>query len=162
MTEEHFIEANVRLDMKGQTCPGPIIGAKRLIDSLPDGQVLLLISDCPGTKDDLYVWAENTGNRVLRNERFADGSVGYYIQRGGVRPREASVTLDMRGAVCPGPIIEAKKLVNGMKSGEILRLISNCPGSRDDVEGWARNTGLALLEVVQVGVTEFEFFIRKP
>ena len=162
MVDELNIVANVRLDFKGQSCPGPIIGAKRMIDSLSDGQILLLVSDCPGTKDDLYVWADNTGNRVLKTERFADDSMGYYIQRGSGRAREANVSLDMRGAVCPGPILEAKKLINGMKSGEILRMISNCPGSRDDVEDWARNTGLTLLEVVQVSAVEFEFFIRKP
>ena len=68
----------------------------------------------------------------------------------------------MRGSVCPGPILEAKKLINGMRSGEVLRLISNCPGSRDDVEDWARNTGLGLDEIIQIGAHEFEFFIRKP
>lgn len=162
MADEMQVEANVRLDLKGHSCPGPIIGAKRMIDSLQAGEVLLLISDCPGTKDDLYVWANNTGNRVLKTERFADGSSGYYIQRGDQRSREANVSLDMRGAVCPGPILEAKKLVDGMKSGEILRLVSNCPGTRDDVEGWARATGLGIVEVVQVGASEFEFFIRKP
>ena len=162
MVDEMQIEANVRLDLKGHSCPGPIIGAKRMIDSLQVGEVLLLISDCPGTKDDLYVWANNTGNRVLKAERFADGSSGYYIQRGDKTARDANVSLDMRGAVCPGPILEAKKLVNGMKSGEILRLVSNCPGTRDDVEGWARATGLGIVEVVQVGASEFEFFIRKP
>ena len=160
--EENNIEVNVRLDLKGQTCPGPIVGAKKMISSLSEGQVLLLLSDCPGTKDDLYVWAENTGNQVLKAERFADESVGYYIRRGSGHSREANVSLDMRGAVCPGPILEAKKLINGMKSGEVLRLISNCPGSRDDVEGWARNTGLDLLDVIQVSASELEFFIRKP
>ena len=162
MVDQQNIVANVRLDMKGQSCPGPIIGAKRMINSLQNGEILLLVSDCPGTRDDLYVWAENTGNRVLKTEQFADDSVGYYVQRGNTQSREANVSLDMRGAVCPGPILEAKKLINGMNSGETLRLISNCAGSRDDVEGWARSTGLELLETVQVGLSEFEFFIRKP
>lgn len=161
MLDDQNIKVDVRLDLKGQTCPGPIVGAKKMIDSLPEGQVLLLISDCPGTKDDLYVWAGNTGNRVLKAERFADESTGYYIQRGNGGTREANVTLDMRGAVCPGPILEAKRLINGMRAGEILRLISNCPGSRDDVEDWARETGLEMIETLQVSATEFEFFIRK-
>lgn len=162
IVEETNIQANVRLDLKGHSCPGPIIGAKKMINSLAEGEVLLLVSDCPGTKDDLYVWAENTGNAVLKADRFDDGSVGYYIRRGRSGSRVANVSLDMRGAVCPGPILEAKKLINGMRSGETLRLISNCPGSRDDVEGWARTTGLELLDVVQVAATELEFFIRKP
>mgnify|MGYP000887720822 CR=1 FL=1 len=44
---------NVVLDMKGLSCPKPLIGAKRMVDELAAGQVLLLISDCPGTQDDL-------------------------------------------------------------------------------------------------------------
>jgi TusA-related sulfurtransferase len=162
MVEENCPPPDVTLNLTGMTCPGPIIGAKKMIDELAEGQVLLLLSDCPGTKDDLYAWAKNTGNRVLKAERFADGSSGYYIQRGIGARRFANVSLDMRGSVCPGPIIEAKKLINGMGSGEVLRLISNCPGSRDDVEDWARNTGLGLLDSVQIGAHEYEFYIRKP
>lgn len=161
MGNEMNVQADVRLDMKGLSCPGPIIGAKKLIDSLAEGQVLLLVSDCPGTQDDLYAWAAMTGNRVLRIERFADGSSGYFVQRGTGSERTANVTLDMRGSVCPGPILEAKRLMNGMAAGEVLRLISNCPGSRDDVQGWARTTDLELLDIVQVGASELEFFIRK-
>lgn len=162
MMDEISLTPDVTLNMAGLSCPGPIIGAKKMIDELAEGQVLLLISDCPGTKDDLYAWASSTGNRVLKAERFADGTSGYYIQHGAGLHRHANVSLDMRGSVCPGPILEARKLINGMKGGEVLRLISNCPGSRDDVEDWARNTGLGLLEIVQIGSHEFEFYIKKP
>lgn len=161
MVDELSMQPDVTLNLAGLTCPGPIIGAKKVIDELNEGQVLLLISNCPGTEDDLYAWANSTGNRVLKTERFADGSSGYYIRRGTAGHRGASVLLDMRGSVCPGPILEAKKLLNGMQGGEVLRLISNCPGSRDDIEDWTRTTGLALLEVVQIGPHEYEFYIRK-
>ena len=53
---------NVVLDMKGLSCPKPLIGAKRMVDELAAGQVLLLISDCPGTQDDLFAWAGLTKN----------------------------------------------------------------------------------------------------
>lgn len=162
MGEDMGEHVDVRLDLKGLSCPGPILGAKKMVDSLAEGQVLLLISDCPGTQDDLYAWADNTGNSVLRVDRFADGSSGYYVRRGRGKMPAAQVSLDMRGAVCPGPILEAKRLINGMAGGEVLKLISNCPGTRDDVEGWARNTGLELLDVVQIDSTDFEFYIRKP
>lgn len=161
MVEEELLNPDVTLNLTGLSCPGPIIGAKKMIDELQEGQVLLLISDCPGTGDDLYAWAKNTGNHVVKVERFADDSSGYYIKRGVEKHRNAHVSLDMRGSVCPGPILEAKRLINGMSSGEVLCLISNCPGSRDDVEGWTNSTGLTLLEVVQIGPHEFEFFIRK-
>lgn len=162
MVDELMLEPDVTLNMAGLSCPGPIIGAKKMIDEMDDGQILLLISDCPGTKDDLYSWAANTGNQVLKVERFADGTSGYFVKHGTGAKRVANVVLDMRGSVCPGPILEAKKLINGMHSGEILRLISNCPGSRDDVEDWAHSTGLGLVEIIQIGAHEFEFYIRKP
>ena len=41
--------ANVVLDMKGLSCPKPLIGAKRMVDELAAGQVLLLVSNCPGS-----------------------------------------------------------------------------------------------------------------
>lgn len=163
MVEEQFIEPDVTLNLVGLTCPGPIVGTKKMIDELQQGQVLLLVSDCPGTQDDLYAWAHNTGNRVLKVERYADGSSGFFIRHGtGKTHRAAHVSLDMRGSVCPGPILEARKLLHGMAAGEVLRLVSNCPGSYDDVADWTRETGLDLVDVVQTGVHEYEFFIRSP
>ncbi|MGB8518251.1 MAG: sulfurtransferase TusA family protein [Gallionella sp.] len=152
---------NVVLDMKGLSCPRPLIGAKRMVDELMAGQVLLLISDCPGTEDDLFAWAKQTGNQILKTEKMPEGGVGYHIQKGKARAHLANVTLDIRGAVCPGPIIEAKKLLNGMQTGEILRLISDCPGVQSDIDGWASATGMTILESVEAAAGVHEFFIRK-
>ena len=153
--------ANVTLDMKGLSCPGPLLGAKRMVDELEAGQVLLLLSDCPGTKDDLYSWAKQTGNEVLQAQKMPEGGTGYYIQKGHGAARKANVTLDIRGVVCPGPIVEAKKLLNGMQAGEVLKLISNCPGIKSDIVGWASATKMELAETIEFAPGEFEFFIRK-
>lgn len=80
--------ANVTLDVKGATCPGPLVGAKRIVDDLAEGQVLLLISDCPGTEADLFAWSRVTGNQVIATEKRGDGGLGYYIRKGRpTRPR---------------------------------------------------------------------------
>lgn len=153
--------ANVVLDMKGLTCPGPLLGAKRLVDDLEAGQILLLVSDCPGTHDDLFAWAKQTGNQVLKTEKQAEGGTGYYIQKGKGSAHQANVLLDIRGVLCPGPIVEAKKLLNGMNSGEVLKLVSNCPGISSDITGWAETTGMKVLDTVEAGSGEFEFYIQK-
>jgi len=44
-----FPTPHVTLDVKGVSCPGPILSAKRLIDDLAEGEVLMLVSDCIGT-----------------------------------------------------------------------------------------------------------------
>jgi tRNA 2-thiouridine synthesizing protein A len=154
-------QANIVLDMKGLTCPGPLLGAKRMVDDLDAGQVLLLISDCPGTHDDLLAWTRQTGNQVLNTEKMEGGATGYYIQKGKAHAHKANVLLDIRGVHCPGPIVEAKKLLNGMKSGEVLKLISNCPGIRSDITGWASATGMKIIDTIEVASGEYEFYVQK-
>ncbi len=155
------INANVVLNVKGTTCPGPLLGAKRMVDELDAGQILLLISDCPGTQDDLFAWTRQTDNQVVHTERLPDGGTGYYIRKGKGHEYHANVLLDIRGVLCPGPIVEAKKLLNGMQSGEILKLTSNCPGIRSDIEGWAKTTGMSILEAAEIAPGEYDFYIRK-
>lgn len=155
------LHANIKLDMRGLSCPAPLLGAKRVVDDLKNEQILLLISDCPGTKDDLFSWAEHTNNVVLKTEPIPDGGTGYYIMKGKGTECKSNVILDIRGVLCPGPIVEAKKLLNGMKSGEVLKLISNCPGIRSDIIGWASMTDVIIIDTVEVAIGEYEFFLQK-
>lgn len=155
------LHADVKLDLRGLSCPAPLLGAKRVFDDLKSKQILLLISDCPGTKDDLFAWAEQTHNQVLKSESMPDGGTGYYVMKGKEKQQQANVILDIRGVVCPGPIVEAKKLLNGMHSGEILKLVSNCPGIRSDIVGWASATGVNIMETIEAAPGEYEFFLRK-
>ena len=155
------LHTNIKLDMRGLTCPAPLLGAKRVVDDLKNDQVLLLISDCPGTRDDLFAWAEQTRNNILKTEAMPDGGTGYYIMKGKGTERKANVILDIRGVLCPGPIVEAKKLLHGMNSGEILKLVSNCPGIRSDIVGWADMTHVKIIGTVEVAAGEYEFFLQK-
>ena len=155
------LRPNVTLDMRGTHCPAPLLGAKKLVDDLKPGEVLVLLSDCPGTPDDLFAWARYTGNHVAHTERLADGGHAYHIQRGRSRHPSANAVLDLRGTVCPGPIVEAKKLLNGMQRGETMKLVSNCPGIGADVADWVKATGFTLLEADEIAPGEFEFYIRK-
>jgi len=154
--------ATVTLDMSGMSCPAPLLGAKKVIDDLQVGQILLLISNCPGTSDDLFAWVKYTDNQIASTVRLGDNKTGYYIQKGkaAAHPRPNAV-LDIRGVVCPGPIIEAKKLLDAMQSGEVLQLISNCPGSPADVKAWVKTTSLELAGMHESARGEYEFYIRK-
>lgn len=152
----------VTLDMSGLSCPAPLIGAKKIVDDMEAGQSLLLVSDCPGTSDDLFAWSRQTGNEVTVKDKMANGCTAYLITRGsGKKAVAPNITLDIRGVSCPGPILEAKKLLDGMQSGEILLLMSNCPGTPSDVEAWVRNTALELVDRAEVARGSFEFYLRK-
>jgi tRNA 2-thiouridine synthesizing protein A len=72
----------------------------------------------------------------------------------------ANLTLDASGLSCPLPIIKTKKAVDGMKIGEVLKMISTDPGSVSDVKAWAGKTGQELLGHEETG-GKYVFFIKK-
>jgi len=152
---------HVTLDMKGAACPGPLLGARRVLDDLLPGEVLRLISDCPATRDDLYSWPKYADVEILKTEKQARGATAYYIRKGKGQRVSPNAVLDMRGATCPGPVVEAKKLLNGLRQGEVLQLVSDCPGIRADVRSWVKATGLELADARERAPGEFEFHIRK-
>jgi TusA-related sulfurtransferase len=152
----------VTLEMSGSRCPLPLLGAKRLLDDLPDGQTMVLISDCPGTADDLHSWASFTGYEVFHTERLNGRRTAYSIRRRDcVAGGSCTVVLDMRGASCPGPILEAHRVLLGMQPGEVLVLLSNCPGSPSDVAAWTDNTSVTLLDRFETAPGDHEFYLRR-
>jgi tRNA 2-thiouridine synthesizing protein A len=152
---------HVTLDMLGAACPGPMIGARRVLDDLLSGEVLLLKSDCPGTRDDLLSWPKYADVEIVKTQKLPRGGAAYYIRKGKGRRVSANAVLDMRGTTCPGPVIEAKKLLNGMRTGEVLQLLSDCPGIRADVRSWVKATGLELADARESAPGEYVFHIRK-
>jgi len=155
--------ALITLDLCGLNCPAPLVGAKRVVDDLQAGQTMLLVSDCPGTADDLFAWARYTGNQVSATVKLEGDKTGYYITKGPAAPPVANVVLDMQGVSCPGPIVEAKKLLDGMKVDEILLMISNCPGAPADVAAWlrAKSAAMELVGKQERGRGVWGFYLRK-
>ena len=75
------MEVNKTLDTRGMACPMPIIKTKRTIDELGAGEVLLVIADDPGAKEDFPAWCEQTGNELLKIEEKGD-DIYIYIKKG--------------------------------------------------------------------------------
>jgi len=73
---------------------------------------------------------------------------------------EVTRELDTRGLNCPLPILRAKKTLNQMGAGEVLGIVSTDPGSVQDFEAFAAQTGHELLESSEVD-GEFHFKVRK-
>ncbi len=70
------------------------------------------------------------------------------------------LTLDTKGLSCPMPILKLKKAVDGMKSGQVLKMLASDPGSVTDVQAWAEKTGHALLSFSQDGAI-YVFILKK-
>ena len=153
----------VTIDLSGMPCPAPLLGAKKIIDDLQPGQILMLLSDCPGTHDDLFSWCKYTGNELMSAVKQADGKTAYSLRKAGGATATpiAHVTLDMRGVSCPGPILQAKKLLDCMKDGEVLQLVSDCSGAVADVESWSKTASVELLASLPMARGAREFYLKK-
>ncbi|MDM0105599.1 sulfurtransferase TusA family protein [Variovorax sp. J22R24] len=68
--------------------------------------------------------------------------------------------IDTRGLNCPLPILKAKKSLNEMQSGELLRVVSTDAGSVRDFQAFARQTGNDLVEQQTIG-TDFIHVLRR-
>lgn len=152
-------KADLTLDMTGVSCPGPMLSAKRLSDDMSNGQVLLLISDCSSTEDDLHSWCELTQHNLLAVDELGNGRKGFYIRK--AEPWPVTEIVDACGARCPEPVIAAARKMDHMAAGEVLKLVSNCPSAPVDVASWARATHHRLLESTSNPSGVYSFYIQK-
>jgi tRNA 2-thiouridine synthesizing protein A len=68
--------------------------------------------------------------------------------------------LDARGLNCPLPILRAKKALNDMTSGQVLKIVATDPGSVKDFQAFSKQTGTDLLEQAEAE-KEFVFFLKR-
>lgn len=152
----------ITLDLTGASCPLPLLGAKRVLDDLPDGRAMVLVSDCPGTAGDLYAWAAVTGHEVVAVQALGGRRNAFTLRRrASAGHGTASVLLDQRDCACPGPILAAKRQLDRMLPGEVLVLLSDCTIFPSDVEAWAEATAVELLDVFNTGAGHYEYYLRR-
>jgi len=68
--------------------------------------------------------------------------------------------IDTRGLNCPIPILRAKKALNDMQSGQVLRILATDPGSVKDFQAFSKQTGNELLEQGEAN-REFTFLLKR-
>lgn len=68
--------------------------------------------------------------------------------------------VDARGSACPGPLLEAKKGIGKVKVGETLEILSNDPGTRNDIPIWAKKVGHEYLGHLEADGYDRLFVIR--
>ena len=68
--------------------------------------------------------------------------------------------LDNSGLSCPMPILKTKKAVDGLQTGQVLKMIATDPGSVPDVEAWSKKTGNEVLSSEEKD-GKYIFYIKK-
>ena len=74
------IKSAVVVDARGCACPGPLMEAKKSIGKVKVGEILEVLSNDPGTKGDMPLWAQKVGHEFL-GFLSADGYDRIFIVR---------------------------------------------------------------------------------
>lgn len=76
------------------------------------------------------------------------------------RSPPADDEIDVRGLLCPLPVLKARKRLQSMKTGQILRILATDPAAAIDFPHFCSESGNELLEASQ-GPDGLQFIIRK-
>ena len=69
-------------------------------------------------------------------------------------------TIDVRGLFCPEPVFRTKIEMERLKTGDMLKIISDDPESEEDISRWVKRNGHELL-LINKTQKDLEFIIKK-
>ena len=69
------------LDVKGQSCPMPIVKTKQAIDDLEADEVLEVVATDSGSMSDIQGWAEGTDGVELLDQVEEDDLYTHYVKK---------------------------------------------------------------------------------
>lgn len=69
-------------------------------------------------------------------------------------------TLDVRGQLCPIPVIKTQNKIKTLVVGDVLEVTATDPGVLHDIPAWCRVHGHALVECKQIN-KEFVVLVEK-
>ena len=73
---------------------------------------------------------------------------------------EADATLDCIGLYCPMPIAHTAKKINEMEEGQVLEVLADDEGIKEDMPAWCKITGNECLGIDEVD-GEYRAYVRK-
>jgi tRNA 2-thiouridine synthesizing protein A len=73
---------------------------------------------------------------------------------------KATKIIDARGTSCPGPLMEAKKAIGTIGSGDIMEVLSADEGTKVDVPKWCIKQGHVYLGTIDES-GYFRIFLKK-
>jgi TusA-related sulfurtransferase len=68
--------------------------------------------------------------------------------------------LDVKGMLCPMPVIKAKQAISQVPVGGVLEVIATDPAAKEDIPAWVRRAGHDLISMQQENET-FKFLVKR-
>jgi TusA-related sulfurtransferase len=69
------------LDVKGASCPMPVVKTKSATDGLAAGEVLEVLATDPGSMSDIDGWADGTAGVELLDQTEGDDVYKHYVRK---------------------------------------------------------------------------------
>jgi tRNA 2-thiouridine synthesizing protein A len=71
-----------------------------------------------------------------------------------------TTTLDLKGLVCPIPIVKVSQAVKQVQVGEMIEAFATDPGVLGDIPAWCKTSGNELVKMERIEKT-FRFVVRR-
>jgi TusA-related sulfurtransferase len=75
------VDVTETLDVKGASCPMPVVKTKTAIDDLADGEILEVLATDPGSMSDIDGWAAGTEGVELVDQEEGDDVYTHYVRK---------------------------------------------------------------------------------
>ena len=73
---------------------------------------------------------------------------------------KADESLDCIGMYCPMPIVKTAEKIKQLKTGEVLEVVADDKGIKEDMPAWCRQTGQEYLRLEEEGET-LKVYVKK-
>ncbi len=73
---------------------------------------------------------------------------------------KADQTLDCIGLYCPMPVVKTAEKIKGLKPGEVLEVVADDKGIKQDMPAWCEATGHEFLGMEEAG-GEIRVYVKK-
>ncbi|MCP3973580.1 MAG: sulfurtransferase TusA family protein [bacterium] len=71
-----------------------------------------------------------------------------------------SLTLDLKGMLCPMPVVEISRAIKQVEVGQIVEATATDPGVMADIPAWCHSTGNTLM-ALEKAESHFVFRVRR-
>jgi len=69
-------------------------------------------------------------------------------------------SIDARGTACPGPLLEAKKAIGTIETGDVMEILSADEGTKVDIPKWCNKQGHEYLGTMEEN-GYFKIYMKK-
>lgn len=73
--------ADFEMDLRGLSCPLPVMRTKKKMQTMTSGQTLRVVSSEPGSIVDFQAYVKGSGDALLESKQTADGNFEFLLKR---------------------------------------------------------------------------------